>query len=238
MAKTRYRAGDYSEAAHLYQEIVKLQPRNVETLKEAMWGMWNMGHYDDAARLAAYIQILSPKDPEARNILAWAPRQKDKKEESALRRDAVAAYQAGHYEESARLYRELAQMEPGNVAILKEFMWALWYTGRYDEAARVAERVHSLRPTEKEASHVLEQAPVQSSRQKIADLENTASHHADEMGEKEQAIALYKQLIELDPQNPMTLRTLVWALAKNGQFEDAKTYAFELMMLRPKDPEN
>ena len=202
-----------------------------------MWGFWNMGHYQEAAKIALQVKVIRPDDLEVKNILSWAPRQSDRKDESSLRQEAITDYQAGHFEKSARLYRELAQKEPDNIALLKEFMWALWYTERYDEASDVAHRVLALRPTETEAHDVMVRAPDQISRQKAAALEEEAKRDED-AGKVQEAISTYKHLLDVGPKNPMTYRTLIWALIREKQFDDAKTYALQLMALRPHDPES
>ena len=233
-ARNLYRTGHYDDAIRLYKQMAKLAPDDINVLKQVMWAFWNMGHYSEAADVARAVQALNASDVEARNILAWAPKPVNQEEEGEIRKRAIAAYQAGRYDESTQLYRNLADREPDNIDLMKEFMWSLWNVDRFEEATGVATRILQLDPDVVEAKDVLKRAPTQISRQKLAALEADAAK-SNEAEDWATAAGLYRQIADQDPKNSVVLTSLVWALYRAGQLEEAKTAAMKMTELRPND---
>jgi len=56
-------------------------------------------------------------------------------------------------------------------------------------------------------------------------------------GRYEQAITLYRQLAELQPDNLMTQKDLMWALWNSGQYNEGTKMANQVLKLAPQDPE-
>lgn len=62
----------------------------------------------------------------------------------SARASAAALFREGRYAQSLPFFRQAAELAPKDAAVLKDRLWALWYAGRYAEAAEAAEAVRAL----------------------------------------------------------------------------------------------
>jgi len=77
---------------------------------------------------------------------------------STLQAQAIRFYQDGRLDEALPLYRQLAQIRPRDVYILKNLMWILWKTGDASGTVDAAARVAALAPEDIETWNLLGQA--------------------------------------------------------------------------------
>ena len=167
-AQAFYRDGRYPEAVALYQRMIKLNPNDLAVTKEVMWGYWNMQKFDLATQAAHQVLALKSDDAEAKNILAWAPRASNRDKMFDLRDKAVKNYQAGRFVQASEFYRQLVDLDPQNVATLKDWLWAIWAAEQYDQVPAVANRILKLQPNDAPTKDLLTKLPTAQLRKRLA----------------------------------------------------------------------
>ncbi len=234
-AQGYYRDGQYAQAATFYRRMAKLSPGNLDVMKEVMWGYWNMRDFDKAQESAHVVLKLHPGDTEAQNILNWAPRAANRDKMFELRDKAVKNYQAGRYEQAIEFYKQLSEIDPNDVSILKDWLWALWSADRYKEAGDIAARIIKLQPNDSITQDLLSKLPAAIARQKLQNA-RAAADLAQSRADIEGALKSYKELIRLDPKDPAPIQSLAWAYYKLQRYDEAQEMAQRLIDLRPNDP--
>jgi len=243
-AMMRFRSGRYDEALTLYRRLVQVQPGNTDAKKDLMWALWNAGHFEDAGRVASDILTAHPDDVEAKNLVTRVPSEANRDKMKTVHEEAVASYQAGDYTKSIQNYRELARLSPRNPLVLRDLMWALWNQDRYEEAAKVADQIMTLRPSDPDAADVLTRLPealkvrqIIIKREKIAAIEKQAKDNEDAK-QYEQAIPLLRELITLDPGNPANFNQLLSSLRKAGRYDEGLLVAQQMAVIHKEDPDS
>ena len=221
-AVASYREGRYEEAAKLYRQILADDPKNVGLLRDLMWVLWKSEHFQESGEIASLVLKLRPDDSEAKGITEKAPT-------LALRADANAHYRAGRYESANKLYRKLVDQDPKNTAVLRDLMWSLWETERYDEARETASRILAIRKDDKEAEEMMKRAPMAALRSKAV-----RSYRA---GNYPEAVQSYRALLDQSPNNAGIMKDLYWALWQTGDFVAVTEIATKLTELYPGDVE-
>src|SRR5688572_12828366 len=79
----------------------------------------------------------------------------------ALRREAAEASRKGQHAEAAEAFKQAVALEPQNLRLLKDYMWALWNSKQYPEAVDAAHRALTLSKNDLEALNMLGRAQEQ-----------------------------------------------------------------------------
>lgn len=221
-AITRYREGAYEEAIGMYKQLVKMAPEDIEVRKDLMWVLWKEEHFDEAAQVAHEVLKMDPNDKEATSLIEKAPA-------LGLRAKANNYFRAGKYEAANKVYRQLAEQDPKNVAILRDLMWSLWQTEHYEEVRGVANKILALRKDDKEALDMIQRS-------------KTAETRADAVknyrnGRFVEAADRYKQLLDQNPNNLGLLKDMYWSLWQTGRFQELVPISEQITKLSPNDAE-
>jgi Flp pilus assembly protein TadD len=87
-----------------------------------------------------------------------------------LRNQAKTAFRDGDYEKASRLYKQLTEINPPQLSVLKESMWALWNMGRAELSIEVAKTVLTLVPDDPEATKIISWGPSALNKQRVLKL--------------------------------------------------------------------
>jgi tetratricopeptide (TPR) repeat protein len=155
----------------------------------------------------------------------------------ALRKKAVDSYQAGNIEAAIGDYEALVALDPQNPLALKDLMWALWNKERYYEAAAQARKILALRPKDGDATEIIARLPSVTGRARIQELYKKATELAKK-GDYAAATPMYRQLVALDPSDPLIAKHLLAALHRQGLHEEGLPIADKLVQAHPEDPES
>ncbi len=219
-ALENYHEGRYEEAAQLYQQIIAVRPRDIDTLRNLMWVLWKDEKFVESGKVAKQLLAMKPGDQEAKGILEKTPK-------LALRAQASADFHAGRFVAASKIYRQLAQMEPRNVSVLKDFMWSLWEIENYQEAHDVAVRILSIDKNEAEAKDMIKRAPSAELRARAV-----AFYRA---GEYEKAVDAYQHLLAQSPKSAGILKDIYWCLWQLGKYPEVTDIAVQITDLDPRD---
>jgi len=127
------------------------------------------------------------------------------------------------------LYQQVIALEPGDLVLLQDFMWSLLKTGHYEEAAKVASQILSLRKDDPQARIIAEKMPLLILKSQ-ADAEFQTGHIKE-------GISLYKRLAAKSPGDVSLLKSLMWSLCKAGRFNEARKTASQILAIYEDDRE-
>lgn len=142
----------------------------------------------------------------------------------------------GKYDEAAALRERELDEDPTNVTGLKNLMWTRWNARRFEEARDLAQKVLALDPRDVEAADVAREAGPTDALEKAPLLREKATA-AWRAGEYDAAIGFYRQVLELMPNDYLSLRDLMWALWRRDDIEGSFTPAKRILVLRAGDKE-
>ena len=89
-------------------------------------------------------------------------------------------------------------------------------------------------PDNAEAKHVIANAPLTANRGRMKALHERAVA-SYEAGDYAQAISQYRELSALNPNDPLVMRDLMWALWNEEEYEQARDLAEKILAIRPND---
>jgi len=120
-----------------------------------------------------------------------------------LQQQAATYYRAGRYQESAQLYKQLADLQPEDTEILKDLMWASWSAGQTKEAMEVASKIRSKDPKDVDALNML-----------------ARTHQS--AGNAKEAIENYKNILQQESSNGQVKVALARLYEGEGNLREAE----------------
>ncbi len=136
---------------------------------------------------------------------------------ASARGSAAALFREGRYAESLPYFDRAAALAPRDVSVLKDRLWALWYAGRYADAAAAAEAVRAL-------GEDLE----------ALNLEGTCELA---LGRRETALDLFQGSLARDPGQPAVARMAARLELSLKRYGPAARSFETLTATQPGDPE-
>ena len=154
----------------------------------------------------------------------------------AMRQEAGVRFRAGHYQEALSLYKQVVDLQPTDLTAKHDLMWAQWNSGHYGDAAQTAKEILQYAPDNPEAKMIITREPLTANRGRAKALRQQAVERY-QAGDYAKASALYKQLVDLNPQDPSVLRDWMWAQWGQENYAEAGALADKVLALRPGDPD-
>ena len=224
--------GRHKDALDAFNEVLKLDPKNVSAWISKGMALGGLGRYEDA--LHAYDEALK-LDP--KNVTAWNSK-------------GLTLGNLGRYEDALRASDEVLKLYPKNADAWINKGMALGILGRYEDALRASDEVLKLYPKNADAwinkglalgslgryedaldafDVVLRLDP------KNANAWNSKGHALADLGRYEDALHACDEALKLDPKYANAWNNKGMVLAKLGKHEDALHAFDEYLKLNPKD---
>ena len=233
MGRAARELGRPEEAVQHFERAMQIEPGTMEPLFELAKLRLSQGRPAAADRILRRALELSPDDP------------------ATLHNVAEALRTAGRYEDAIAQYRSAIAIAPAFAPAHAGLGIALFQGGRYAEAIEALERALTLQPDVPVAGsslHVFLGRAAQELGRPVA-AEHFARAVRDDPGDREaldhlamarfgqqryeEALALYRIMIEIDPDNAVTHSNIGAALYQMGRLEQAQASIERALALDP-----
>lgn len=227
-AQQHHRAGRFSQAAALYQEVLRRAPDHVEALQGFGWMAYELGKTDLAVELMRRAVSAQPSTSVHFHL-------------------ALVLQSKGNVSGAIQHYQKALSLNPEFPEALLNLGGLLKVQGKPDAAAELYERALALRPTFAEAHSNLGNAlvargrveeAVRSYRKALAirpdyaDAQLNLGEALYAQGEYEAAAQSYQRAIEIDPTDAEAYNGLTRVLLAHGQAVNALRAAEQSLRIR------
>ncbi len=231
LAEDFYSEGDIQTAANLYQQAVSQQPENIAYMYEYGLLLIELDRNDEAEILGEEMIALSPNDPRGYALkassIAWQnpieaiPVAVEGREVNgdfapiwgAL---ALSYTRIGRYTEALRAGDYAVQLDPNDANVRRSYSYPLIFTGNYSEAIRQLEQAIAINPN------------IVGPYFELASLYRNPA-----INQPEVAVAIYTEILNIEPNNPQAYLRLCETYAAVGLFQDAEIYCDAALEINP-----
>ncbi len=227
LAKSYLEEGDGRKAFDVAREAAlkapdQIQPANLQATAAALLGEW-----DEAIAGFRHVVELSPENP------------------AALLNLARAYFQIGDEESSQATIDRAAEIAPNDPRVLMIVGEREMASGEFSRAAETFRRVYEILPNGNAAIWIYRARTAASKKEPMEYLDlwltarpdDAASRYfraavLQEKGQQQEAIAEYRRVLELEPEQPLALNNLAWLYFETGDSR-AQSVADRALAVRP-----
>jgi tetratricopeptide (TPR) repeat protein len=229
-----HKIGRLGDAARLYRQVARLEPRNVEALRLLGSMHTRQGNFTEAERSYRKVVKIDARSADAHIELGVVLCQLGRPTDAVssyqraieLKPDyagahnnlGVALYDLGRFEEAIASYRRALEIEPGYAEAGYNLGNALMSAGRLDEAIASYQQAIALRP-------------------ELADIHNALGIALRQAGRRDEAAASYLCATAVNPKHFEAYRNLGIVAFEANRSEDAASYYQRAAAINPDSAE-
>lgn len=231
LAEDYYRSGDIETAARFYEMAVQQQPQNISYLYEYGLLLIELDRNDEAEAMGEEMMEMSPDDPRGYALkamsIAWQNpteaipvavegREVDDTFAPIWGAFALSYTRIGRYTEALRAGSYAIQLNPNDASVRRSYSYPLIFTGNYSEAIRQLETAIAINPN------------VVGPYFELASLYRNPA-----INQPEVAVAIYNEILNIEPNNPQAYLRLCETYAAVGLFQEAEIFCDSALELNP-----
>jgi len=231
--------GDINQSREMFEQAVAQRPDNIDYLFEYGSLLIEAGDIDEALEVGEQAIAVAPDDPRGyvivgRSLMYSDPAQAiqttirgqeaDEDYPPLLAIQGVAYTQLGRFQEGLRQTLRSIDLAPDDPFVLRAAFTPMVYVGRYQEAAGYLQQAISLNPN------------ITAPYFELAALYNI---NRPEIYQPELAVALYYEILEIDPENSRANLRLcqTFATVRDADFSRAEPFCRRAQEIDPTDGE-
>ncbi|MEO1287137.1 MAG: tetratricopeptide repeat protein [Chloroflexota bacterium] len=231
LAQDFYVNGDIQTAALLFEQAVEQQPDNIAYMYEYGLLLIELDRNDEAEVLGEEMIAMFPDDPRGyalkANSIAWQNpteaipvavegREVDNNFAPLWSALALSYTRIGRYTEALRAGDFAIQLDPTDANVRRNYSYPLIFTGNYSEAIRQLEQAIAINPN------------VVGPYFELASLYRNPA-----INQSEVAVAIYFEILNIEPTNPQAYLRLCETYAAAGLFQEAEVFCDSALELNP-----
>jgi Flp pilus assembly protein TadD len=213
--------GDIEEALVLYNQILAKHPNDLETLQALGYLCLSLEKDEDAAFFFNRMLEIEPwnttawKALEALTVPASKPALSEGEEASRLFEEVKKCLEAGEKEEAVQILEAIRRRYPENALVFNDLGVLHYHLGNKPKALYYYQKAVRLKPDE------------------ASFKKNLADFYLVELDEIEEALKLYLEVLEKNPEDMETLFALGHVCIRLGKREDARFFYNRILDIEP-----
>ena len=250
--------GKFQESLEAYNRILRRVPKRYEALRGTAFVLLWMQRYEEASETFAQANLQKPPDREIqealRQIALWRaeePTRQAQAELNALRQQAEAALAQNDYTRGIELLRHAIERAPDDNSLHFRLGQVHLWNRQWSEAIELFQNLYAADPTNLAALRELGNAQVGANQ--LADAAATFRTYLQSSpdpdvrlalarvlswaGKLEEALPVYQQILEGEPENFDASLGTAQVLSWQGQFEKALELYASLLRRQPENRE-
>lgn len=236
-AEEQFNAGNYENAAELYDQTLKLNPTRVEAFVKRATLYFRERNYDKAIDLLTRAEKLSVSDSSIKTVLGLCLYESGQKERGLAYLEEVAKQRPESHDAQFQIGKHYARLDPAraSVALEQYFRYRPEEARGNDPPAKLfLATAYYLRGKLKDALKLLEEA--QEARPRDNQIRQMLGTVLLDAGEYQRGIELYEPLLADVQRRPGVAFNLATAYLRLGKRDEARKLARQYQALRKEDP--
>lgn len=236
-AEEQFNAGNYENAAELYDQTLKLNPTRVEAFVKRATLYFRERNYDKAIDLLTRAEKLSVSDSSIKTVLGLCLYESGQRERGLAYLEEVARQRPESHDAQFQIGKHYARIDPtrASLALEQYFRYRPEEARGNDPPAKLfLATAYYLRGRLKEAQKLLEEA--QEARPRDNQIRQLLGTVLIDQGEYQRGIDQYESLLFDVQRRPGVAFNLATAYLRMGKRDEARRLAKQYQGLRPEDP--
>jgi tetratricopeptide (TPR) repeat protein len=236
-AEEQFNAGNYENAAELYDQTLKLNPTRVEAFVKRATLYFRERNYDKAIDLLTRAEKLSVSDSSIKTVLGLCLYESGQKERGLAYLEEVARQRPESHDAQFQIGKHYARLDPARASVALEQYFRLRpeeARGNDPPAKLFLATAYYLRGKVKEAQRLLEEAL--EARPRDNQIRQMLGTVLLDSGEYQRGIELYEPLLADVQRRPGVAFNLATAYLRMGKRDEARKLARQYQALRKEDP--
>lgn len=236
-AEEQFNAGNYENAAELYDQTLKLNPTRVEAFVKRATLYFRERNYDKAIDLLTRAEKLSVSDSSIKTVLGLCLYESGQRERGLAYLEEVARQRPESHDAQFQIGKHYARIDPARASLALEqyFRYRPEEARGNDPPAKLfLATAYYLRGRLKDAQKLLEEA--QEARPRDNQIRQLLGTVLIDQGEYQRGIDQYESLLYDVQRRPGVAFNLATAYLRLGKRDDARRLAKQYQGLRPEDP--
>lgn len=236
-AEEQFNAGNYENAAELYDQTLKLNPTRVEAFVKRATLYFRERNYDKAIDLLTRAEKLSVSDSSIKTVLGLCLYESGQRERGLAYLEEVARQRPESHDAQFQIGKHYARIDPNRASLALEqyFRYRPEEARGNDPPAKLfLATAYYLRGRLKESQKLLEEA--QEARPRDNQIRQLLGTVLIDQGEYQRGIDQYESLLFDVQRRPGVAFNLATAYLRLGKRDEARRLAKQYQSLRPDDP--